>query len=160
MHTPTQPADTVVILGCRLVDGVPGAALAARLAAALPLIGRQTCVVVSGSGEAPAMGRWLRDHGVDPQQIIEEPNATSTNENLEFTRALLGCCNKWTVVTSDFHVPRVKMWAWHHGYDVQLVCAKTPPARIPYLWGREVLALIHSTLRVVWRRLMQQLRGR
>ncbi|MBN9644496.1 YdcF family protein [Corynebacterium mendelii] len=151
---------TVVVLGCRLTNGVPGTALSARLTAALPLIHPGVTVVVTGRNEAPAMAQWLTRHGVDPETILVENRAESTNENLEYTRELLGGCTGWTVVTSDFHKPRVAMWAWHHGYTVTVVSAPTPLARAPYLWTREIAALGHSAARVVWRRMIRRLTGR
>ncbi|MBV7292550.1 YdcF family protein [Corynebacterium sp. TAE3-ERU16] len=145
----------VVILGCRLRDGRPGRALEQRLVAALPAVRRQrdSPVVVTGYGEAPAMRDWLVHNGVDAARIITEDRATSTNENLENTRELLADWPEWIVVTNEFHTPRVKLWAWHHGYRVRMVAARTPLVRIPHLWTREVFALVHSLLRIVWRRI-------
>ncbi|MCX7444776.1 YdcF family protein [Corynebacterium sp. P7003] len=149
------PRLPVVILGCRLRDGRPGRALEQRLVAALPAVREHPSspVVVTGYGEAPAMRDWLVDRGVDVTRILTEDRATSTNENLENTRELLADWPEWIVVTNEFHIPRVKLWAWHHGYRVRMVSARTPLKRIPHLWSREILALLHSALRIIWRRI-------
>ena len=99
------------------------------------------------------MRDWLVRNGVDAARIITEDRATSTNENLENTRELLVDWPEWIVVTNEFHAPRVKLWAWHHGYRVRMVAARTPIVRIPHLWTREVFALLHSALRIIWRRI-------
>ena len=99
------------------------------------------------------MRDWLVHNGVDAERILTEDRATSTNENLENTRELLADWPEWIVVTNEFHIPRVKLWAWHHGYRVRMVAARTPLVRVPHLWTREVFALLHSALRIVWRRI-------
>ncbi|APT84173.1 YdcF family protein [Corynebacterium aquilae] len=150
--TPTrnQPdSRPLVILGCKLEENQPGPALERRLKAALPYALDGRPIIVTGQHEAPAMAQWLIRHGVNPEAILEENQATSTNENLENSLRL--AAPPWLVVTSDFHAPRVKMWAHHHNLDVDVITAATPKHRIPYLYSREVLAFIHSSARMLWR---------
>ena len=156
MNTP------VVILGCR-----PGPALDRRLEAALPHIGH--CVVVTGYGEAPYMRDWLVARGVPVEAIILEEHATSTNENLERVHALLGGGGGfggagggggWLVVTNTYHLPRVRLWAWHHKIPMRVVGAPTPRNVLAKHLLREVLAFLHSGARVLWRRWVAYQRGR
>ncbi|PRQ10814.1 hypothetical protein C1Y63_09660 [Corynebacterium sp. 13CS0277] len=140
----------LVILGCKTEGHRPGPALERRLKAALPYALDGRVVVVSGRDEAPIMADWLIARGVDPQHIRQDNRATSTNENLENSLHL--ATPPWLVVTSDFHAPRVKMWAAHHSLDVEVLTAPTPKRRIPVLYGREILAVVHSTARMAWRR--------
>ncbi|QMV85976.1 YdcF family protein [Corynebacterium hindlerae] len=141
----------VLILGSRLIDGRPGSTLQRRLTAALPYISDH--VVVSGhQGEAEAMRDWLISHGVPSDVITVENQARSTNENLEQAFTMLKGYPRWTVVTSDFHAWRTKMWAWHHGLTVDVVTARTPLSKAPKMWIREAFALPHSLARIVWRR--------
>lgn len=141
----------VLILGSRLIDGRPGSTLQRRLTAALPYISDH--VVVSGhQGEAEAMRDWLISHGVPSDVITVENQARSTNENLEQAFTMLKGYPRWTVVTSDFHAWRTKMWAWHHGIPIDLVTARTPLSKAPKMWIREAFALPHSLARIVWRR--------
>ncbi|MFP7664756.1 MAG: YdcF family protein [Corynebacterium pyruviciproducens] len=143
----------LVILGSRLVDGLPGATLTHRLVVARRHITPATTVVVTGhNGEAEAMHAWLTDHGVDPAQIIVEPRARSTNENLENASRALGSATLFDVVTSDFHAPRVRLWAWHHGFDIRVITAPTPRNRRAFIYTRELLAIPHSFARILWRK--------
>ncbi|MFC6147538.1 YdcF family protein [Corynebacterium nasicanis] len=145
----------MLILGARTLHGYPSRILVDRLRAALPLIDAPSLpVVVSGDGEAAAMADWLAEHGVDPGQVVREPYARSTNENLENAHALLPGVERWTVVTSDFHVLRTRLWAWHLGIPVRVVGAPTQRRDLVVAALRECVALPHSALRIGWRRLL------
>ena len=148
----------VLILGARTLHGYPSRILVDRLRRALPLV-HDAPVVVSGDGEAAAMEHWLTGHGVDPALIVREPHARSTNENLENARALFPEVEHWTVVTSDFHVWRTRLWAAHLGIPVTVVSARTPPDLLPAALLRECVALPHSALRIAWRRLRSWVRS-
>lgn len=143
---------TILVLGARTRHGYPGRILTARLEKTLLLLDTRP-IIVSGHGEAAVMADWLVEHGVDEQQIRQEPHARSTNENLENARALLPDTQRWTVVTSDFHVWRTRLWAIHLGIPVTVVSARTPPDLLPAALLRECIALLHSALRIAWRRL-------
>ncbi|MCI6206008.1 MAG: YdcF family protein [Corynebacterium glucuronolyticum] len=143
----------LVILGSRLIDGLPGATLTRRLVVARRHITPASTVVVTGhNGEAEAMRDWLVTHGVDPARIIVEPHARSTNENLENASVALGRATRFDVVTSDFHAPRVRMWAWHHHFDVNVITASTPANRRLFIYTRELAAISHSAARILWRK--------
>ncbi|RSZ61814.1 YdcF family protein [Corynebacterium hylobatis] len=143
----------ILVLGARTRHGYPGRILEARLQKALSILDARP-IIVSGRGEAAAMADWLVESGVDKQLILQEPRAASTNENLENARALLPDTRCWTVVTSDFHVWRTRLWAWHLGIPVTVVSARTPAPRLAVALLRECLALPHSVLRIGWRRLL------
>ena len=143
----------ILVLGSRVVDGRVDALLASRLNRAAELADVSgAVVVVSGLGEAAAMADYLRDLGVGT--VIEEPHATSTNENLENAHALLPDTRRWTVVTSDFHAWRTYLWAWHLGITITVVTARTPLSVRTQMFLRECLALPHSALRVLWRKIV------
>ncbi|MGP6173797.1 YdcF family protein [Corynebacterium sp. A21] len=143
----------VLVLGALIDDdGRPSNILAARLKRAQPLIDAAGVGVVSGRGEAEAMAQWLIEHGVDAAKLLLETEATSTNENLENAQALLPDTRCWIVVTSDFHVLRTRIWAWHLGVPVQVIGARTEGRAWVKMFLRECLALPHSVLRVGWRR--------
>lgn len=142
----------ILVLGAGTRHGRPGRLLDTRLRRALPLLDAAATVVVSGRGEAAAMVQWLVRRGVDKRRIILEPCARSTNENLEKAHALLPDTRCWTVVTSDFHVWRTRLWARHLGIPVHVVPSRAPPAHLAVALARESLALPHSVLRIGWRR--------
>lgn len=144
----------ILVLGSKVVDGRIDSLLASRLDRAAQLSGvvPSTPVVVSGLGEAAPMANYLRS--LDVWHIIEEPAATSTNENLENSHALLPDTRRWTVVTNDFHAWRTYLWAWHLGIPITVVTAVTPASVRSQMLIRECLALPHSALRVVWRKIV------
>lgn len=150
--------DNILVLGSRVHDGRPAPVLESRLQRALLLYdARQRTrhtphIVVSGFREAGAMASWLVERGVDPAAILIEPDATSTNENLENAHRLLPDTTRWLVATSDFHVARTRMWAWHLGIPVRVFGAKTPPSRRAKHYLREGVVFPYSLSRVVWRR--------
>lgn len=116
-------------------------------------------IVVSGFEEAGVMAAWLVARGVPEASVVLEPHARSTNENLERARELFPDAPELIVVTSSFHVPRTRVWAWHLGIPVRMVAAPTPRrSRLKNL-AREAFALPHSALRVAWRRLMRRVRA-
>lgn len=119
-------------------------------------------IVVSGYGEAEPMAAWLIEHGVPAVDVVLEPLARSTNENLERAWALYPDAELLTVVTSAFHVARTRVWAWHLQIPVEVVPAPMPPGRpLKNLkqYARELIAVPHSLARVLWRRLMRRLRA-
>lgn len=148
----------VLVLGCRVYDGQPGRELVSRLERALALIdglgaqGRHPRIVVSGRGEATVMRDWLIARGVDAARIVVELEATSTNENLENAQAQLPKTTRWLVVTSDFHVLRTRLWAWHLDVPVRVIGAVTPAKARVRNFARELIATPHSLLRVLVRR--------
>ncbi|WP_392398594.1 YdcF family protein [Corynebacterium lehmanniae] len=151
----------IVVLGARIVDGRPSRMLEFRLRRALEVWRAAPApLVVSGFEEAPVMAAWLVEHGVPESGVVLEPEARSTNENLERSRALFPEVECLTVVTSGFHVLRTRVWAWHLGIPVQLVAAPTPETSRVKNYAREVVALPHSVARVVWRRFVRRVLGR
>lgn len=158
----------IIVLGCQTFAGQPGRILRTRLEKALELAQRNPTelLVVSGKSEAHPMADWLIAQGIAHHRILIEPTATSTNENLERSLKLLldtgvefptkQC--PLTVVTSDYHKFRTEVWAWHLGIPVVVTIALTPPPHRQQDFGREVFALPHSMLRVLWRKWVAFLR--
>ena len=114
------------------------------------------------------MATWLIDNGIDPARILVEPTATSTNENLERSLALLRSSGHpdpsrgqpCMVVTSDFHKFRTLVWAWHLGIPITVLTAVTLPPYRQLDFARELTAFPHSLARVLWRRLVAWWRQR
>lgn len=149
------------MLGARIVDGRPSRMLEFRLRRALEVWRAAPApLVVTGFGEAEVMADWLLVRGVPESSIVLEPEARSTNENLERSRALFPDAAYLTVVTSGFHVLRTRVWAWHLGIPVRLAAALTPETSRVKNYAREVVALPHSVARVVWRRFVRWVLGR
>lgn len=155
-------SDPVVVLGARIKEGQPSRMLEARLSTALILSSSHPAspVVVTGKGESGVMARWLIEHGVPAERIVEEPQATSTNENLENSRALFPDASRLVVVTNGFHVARTRVWAAHLGVPITVVAAPTPKKSRLKNYARELIAVPHSVARVVWRKLVRRWFGR
>ncbi|RNE48773.1 YdcF family protein [Corynebacterium alimapuense] len=147
---------TILVLGARVQDGQPSRILRGRLLKALTL-SDQSRIVVSGQGEAETMCDWLVAQGVDARRILLESAATSTNENLENAKILVPDTQLWTVVTSDFHVWRTRLWAWHLAIPVEVISSRTPCGIQAWMILREGIALPHSVLRIVWRRFRERI---
>ena len=100
---PKRPVPAaIVVLGSGLVDGAIPRLLAWRLDAAIALrrreelAGRRPLLVPSGgqgddepTSEGAAMTAYLLERGLDEHDVVTEDRATSTEENLLFSRALL-----------------------------------------------------------------------
>lgn len=154
-------SNPIVVLGARVIDGRPSRMLESRLRMALEAWHADPRpIVVSGYGEAGVMAAWLVAHGVPETSVVAETCARSTNENLERSRTLFPGARHLTVVTSGFHVPRTRVWAWHLGIPVRMVAAPTPKTSRTKNLLRETVALPHSVTRVVWRRLVRRVVGR
>lgn len=168
-----SPSTPLVVLGSRVKNGQPEALLRTRLDKAIELAQRypDAPIVVSGRGEAQVMARYLRDKGVAPQRILIEPLATSTNENLERSHALLHAylgehypegegLPRFRVVTNDFHRLRTHLWAWHLGLPVIVLTTPAPAGQRLRNYAREMIATPHSALRVAWRAFRARTRKR
>ena len=83
-------------------------------------------VVTGGKGyqesitEALAMERYLLGRGVEPDKIVKEEEATSTNENMRFSKKILderlGGDYRIAVVTNNFHIYRGTQIAINEGF--------------------------------------------
>ena len=150
----TTPFDYVIVLGAGLnADGTPSETLAYRLDAALAYLdapGNEgtRCVVTGGQGgdeprtEASAMAMYLQERGIASDRIILEERATSTVENLRFSRELVPAGVRVGVVTNDFHLFRALRIAQREGFSgVVGLPAPVNPLYQPHNVLRECLVL-------------------
>ncbi len=158
-----QEPDVMVILGALVwPDGCPSTALQARLDKALDYLADapELAIVVSGGqgsdepvSEARCMADYLIAAGVDENRILLEENSTNTKENLLLTAELLKAQGNnledthLLVVSSGFHLARVRMLCTRYGLDVSTLGAPMPEffSRV-YSYMRESLALVKSFL--------------
>lgn len=148
-----RKTDVAVVLGARLWDNKPSPALKERLDAAYAgyKAGDYPVLIVSGGldnpqmklTEAEGMAEYLEQLGVPEADILLENQATSTYENLLFSRRIMEEQGMKTaaIVTHRFHGARAEDIAgFLHYDDPQFVLA---PTRALNLWqtrGRETLA--------------------
>lgn len=111
--------DAVIVLGAGIHGEEVSMPLKLRLDKAIEYNQRNPealVVVTGGKGpqetitEAEAMERYLVEHGVSKNIIVKEENATSTNENMRFSKEILdshfGREYDVAVITNGFHIFR------------------------------------------------------
>lgn len=110
-------------------------------------------VVTGGQGfqetvsEAYAMEKYLLEHGISKDKIIKEEKATSTNENMRFSKQILDKHFKGgysiAVVTNNFHIYRGVSIARLEGFEnVTHIHAKLQWYNLIPCYIRESLAIL------------------
>lgn len=119
---------TAIVLGAGVHGTVPSRSLKARLEAALEYANdnpKAVLVLSGGQGrgedvtEARCMYDWLVSRGVSGDRLILEERASSTEENLEFSKKILdgmGCTGGVCVITAGYHIARAKLMANDAGF--------------------------------------------
>jgi uncharacterized SAM-binding protein YcdF (DUF218 family) len=137
-----RPADAIVVLGAAQYDGTPSPLLASRLDHALDLYRRglaDTIVVTGGKQprdrftEAAASARYLEEHGVPSEAILQETTGRSSWQSLSSAATLLKQRGKTDVllVSDPAHSMRIKGMAEELG-----LTAHTSPTDIGTSFGR------------------------
>jgi uncharacterized SAM-binding protein YcdF (DUF218 family) len=118
-----RPSDAVIVLGARVnYNNHLNPCLVARVEHGAKLVqsGLAKFLIVSGgsdvedgANEASAMREMALQSGISSSQIILEPKATSTFENLAYSKMILEQRNLKSVivVTEPYHMPRAAMIA-------------------------------------------------
>ena len=153
--TPDADADYLIVLGAGVNGSAPSLSLVNRLTAARDYLDEHPnciAVVTGGQGrgenltEAQAMADWLTARGIATERIIREERATSTEENLEFSFALIpdAAHAKIAVCSSEYHLYRAEYMARQMGYELSGVPGRTtyPVLRLNY-FIREGLGVIY-----------------
>ena len=130
-------ADYLIVLGAAVHGDTPSLSLVERLEAAKDYLIKHpdTVVIVSGGqgggenvSEARAMYEWLCANGIDSTRIIMEDKASSTYENLKFSREIINELSDdatVAVVSSEYHLCRAKLIAKTLGMEIHTVAAHT-----------------------------------
>lgn len=122
--------DAVIVLGAGIRGDRVTVPLAYRLNSAVEYHKQNPdalIVVTGGQGyqetvtEAYAMEKYLVQRGVNPEKIIKEEKATSTNENMRFTKQILDNLFEddysVVVITNNFHIYRGVSIAKMEGFE-------------------------------------------
>ncbi len=128
-YEPEKNKDYVIVLGCGLrKDGTPTPLLKGRLDRALAFAEAQkaetgkdlTFLTSGGQGpneavsESASMKRYLLEHGVPEERIIEEDRSTDTSENMKNSKELIFERDpdaKVAFATTNYHVFRSGLFA-------------------------------------------------
>lgn len=142
----TNSMNTMIVLGAKVnKDGV-SKTLKQRLDKAIEYYNenKHVNIIVSGGqgkdevmSEAWAMKNYLVKNGVDEDNIILENKATTTLENIMFSKEImddLNLENKVLIVTSDYHLFRGRFIASMLGIDNKGLCSTSSlSSRIYYM---------------------------
>ncbi|MEK4425694.1 YdcF family protein [Solibacillus sp. FSL K6-1523] len=144
-----------IILGAKVnPGGVPSLSLANRLQVATDYLHKYPHVIAVVSGgqgadedrtEASVMKDYLLAEGIAPERILVEDEATSTYENLLYSKRLLPeDVTKITIISNDFHLKRASYLAEKIGFQPDIVAAPTPKIVEAKMRLRERLALLKT----------------
>lgn len=152
---PRRRPEYVVVLGSGLAGNAVPPLLAARLDAAVSLYrgkhgGTIRALIPSGgrgadelTTEGAAMARYLQEQGIPAASILIEDKATTTLENLVFSRNLMDRPDRpVTVVTSSYHVFRAAMFTRRAGMRAHVTGARTAGYFMPSAFLREFIAIL------------------
>lgn len=152
-------ADYIVVLGAGVNGTTPSLSLLNRLEVTREYLLEHpgTIAVVSGGQgpgenitEAQCMYEWLVNNGIARDRILRETKATTTEENLEFSKERMesqsDCSNPVVgIVSSEYHLHRAKLMAGRLGYsNVVGIAAPTSFLTLKINYSiREAFALTH-----------------
>ena len=143
---PDSERPYLIVLGAAVYDKRPSLTLVRRMEGALDYLERYSdsiAIVSGGMGkgesitEAQAMHDWLLQHGIPEERIIQEPKATSTQENLAYSFELIrdrgdDPDGNVAIVSSAYHLFRAKSMARLQGVEAAGVAAP---------WGYKMVML-------------------
>ncbi|HEU4743036.1 MAG TPA: YdcF family protein [Meiothermus sp.] len=154
--TTARPSEAVLVLGARgYIDGEINPCLVGRVREGVRLVrqGLAPYLIVSGGYdpedghlEAEVMAQIAQGQGLKPEQIVLEPKATSTYENLLFTKQIMEArgWDSLIIVSQAFHLPRAALMAGELGLNFTLAPVPDDPCPTVFLarsYLREPLAL-------------------
>ena len=150
---PEESCDYLIVLGAGVNGTTPSLSLRERLDAAATYLQQHPetqCILSGGQGngeditEAECMFRYLTAAGIPKDRLIKEDKATSTQENLAFSLALMERTpqTRIGILSSEYHLHRAKLMALDQGFIPVLIPAKTTwvTLRMNY-YMREVAAV-------------------
>lgn len=159
--TENPESEYLVVLGAGVNGTVPSRSLRERLDAALNYLTEHpdaVAIVSGGQGpgeditEAQCMYDYLTAHGIDPDRIWMEPQATNTLENLRFSLEIIKnyhgiCPERIAIVSSEYHLHRAKLFAGWLNLEPELVPARTEVFLLRWnYYLREVFAVWYYSL--------------
>ena len=119
----------------------------------------QTIILTGGKGsqiqesEAAVMKKVAMRLGIDSEDLLLEDQATSTWENLAFTRELVGDCSSIIAISDRYHLARIRYLAELQGWGN---LRTLPAGRVPLL-SFEVRAVVREALGHIYYTLRQYL---
>ena len=91
------------------------------------------------------MREYLLERGVPDDDVVQEDQATTTEENLRYSKQLLaerGLNGRVVAVTNNYHVFRTAVLSHKQGLRLQVIGAPTAWYFVPSAFLREFVALL------------------
>ncbi len=146
---------TVIVLGCMVLDGEPSPMLALRIGRAEEYLSAHpgaVCVATGGQGEKEAMSeaecirKYLVQYGIAPDRIYVEDTSTNTEENIRFAAQMIeenGLPKDVVVVSECYHIFRGVRQAQLNGLHASGIYPDPTPVikTMPSYWLREIFAV-------------------
>jgi len=155
---PPSEATTVVVLGCKVNPNGPSTMLKSRIDAACRFLKENPeskCIASGGMGsdevvsEARCIFDELTSMGIDPKRIYIEDKATSTKENIEFSKDIIEeekLPQKITIITNEFHQYRASVIASELNMESFNVSGRTPAILFPTYFLREIGGVLYEMI--------------
>jgi len=151
-----------IVFGAKVKPDGPAKTLASRLDAAVAAMeedSRAVCIVSGGQGpdepftEASCMRDYMAARGISPDRIFLEEKATDTRENIAYSLRLideLGLSDRQIIcISSETHIPRIRLLCSRAGIDALYIKAETPMKVFLFTtWVREYLSYVKMLLGV------------
>lgn len=145
-----------VVFGAKVKADGPAKTLASRLEVAVDVMLEDedaVCIVSGGQGpdepftEASCMRDYMVERGVSADRIYLEEKASNTRENIRYSVALieeLGLSDRQIIcISSETHIPRIKLMCSRESVDALYVKAETPMKEFLFTtWVREYLSYV------------------
>lgn len=149
-----------VVFGAKVRADGPAKTLASRLDVAVDAMledSSAVCIVSGGKGpdepftEASGMFEYMVERGVSPDRIFLEEKASNTKENILYSVELikqLGFDDRQIIcISSDTHIPRIRLMCSRAGVDSLYIKAETPMKEFLFTaWVREYLSYVKMLL--------------
>ena len=150
--------DYLLVLGASVYADGPSPALTRRVNAVMDCLDQHPDAVIIASGgqghsepisEAQCIRDELIKRGVDPGRILMEDKSTNTQENMEFSKALIDRPDAAVgVVTNNFHIWRSLQHARRAGLtNVHGIAAEYTGPTLIHFMVREAISIVANFLR-------------
>ena len=151
---------TVIVLGCMVLDGEPSPMLALRIGKAEEYLKAHpdaVCIAAGGKGsneeisEAECIRRCLVRDGIDESRIYVEDKSVDTTENVRFSNEIIraeGLPEDTVVVSECYHIFRGVRQAKLNGLRATGIYPDPAPVikTMPSYWLREIFAVTRDLL--------------
>lgn len=136
----TDGADYALVMGFGLKDGEMEEILKLRCDKAVEYLQQNPqCTAVLCGGitrgntvsEAKVMMDYIVKSGIPASRLLMEDASTSTEENISYAKKMMPTGSKVIVISSDYHMHRVKEVCRRAGLNVRGVSSNTPTLDLP-----------------------------